>query len=154
MEIEIEENKNMNHHKIKLIVHPKTKYMAEKLINKWDDPLKNVKGYDDANNIYFIPIISILYIEVVEHHLFAYTKDNIFSLRYYSLKDFIHKQKLHNFCQINAQTIVNIDYIVSYSIDKDSRRKIILENNDKLIVNRSYKNQFESAIKRKNKVVK
>lgn len=154
MEIKIEEDKNMNHHQIKLVIHPQTRHIAEKMIDTLNDSLKNIKVYDDENNMYFIPVISIIYIEIIEHHLFAYTKDRIYGLHYYSLKDFIHKQKLHHFCQINAQTIVNIDYIVSYSIDEDSRRKIVLENNEKLIVNRSYKDQFESAMKRKKKVVK
>ena len=67
MEIKIEEDKNMNHHQIKLVIHPQTRHIAEKMIDTLNDSLKNIKVYDDENNMYFIPVISIIYIEIIEH---------------------------------------------------------------------------------------
>ena len=50
MEIKIEEDKNMNHHQIKLVIHPQTRHIAEKMIDTLNDSLKNIKVYDDENN--------------------------------------------------------------------------------------------------------
>lgn len=154
MEIKIEENTNMNHHQIKLVVHPRTKHIAKKAIDKLEETLESIPCYDEYNNMYFIPVISIIYIEIVDHHVYAYTHDQIYYLHCYSLKEFIKNDIFHHFCQINSQTAVNIDYVLTYHIDQDCRRKVFLENGEVLIVNRSYKDKFEKVMKKVRKIVK
>ncbi|UTY38154.1 LytTR family transcriptional regulator [Allocoprobacillus halotolerans] len=154
MKIRIEEDCGMNHHQMKLVIHPQIRHIAEKVIETMSASLESIHGYDEYNNMYFIPIVSIVYIETIDHKLYAYTKNQVYYLHFYSLKELMRKKFLPQFCQINAQTLVNTDYVCAYRIDENSRRKIILENGEILIVNRSYKNRFENVMNIKNKVVK
>lgn len=99
----------------------------------------NMMVYDDDHNMYILPLMYIYYIECVDNKTFIYTKNASFRSyqKFSSLKKCYHQI---GFRQINKNTIVNIHYIVSINIMADSRRMILLENDEHLIVNRNFRN--------------
>lgn len=99
----------------------------------------NMMVYDDEHNMYMLPMAQIYYIECVDNKTFIYTRNTSFrSYQHFSSLKKCYRQI--GFRQINKNTIVNIHYIVSVNIVADSRRLILLDNNEKLIVNRNFRN--------------
>ena len=83
------------------------------------------------NSFIKLDIISILYIEVIDHKLIIHTKNEDYSLRD-SLDNYIDKLKDYNFSLCNRCYLVNLKYvnkinkedcIVGGDIIKISRRK-------------------------------
>ena len=109
-----------------------------RIISLYDTRLK---AYDDQHNIFLIPIPLIYYIECVDNKVFIYTKDEVYRSheRFTELKNSYASEGL---IQINKNTLVNKIHIQSIQIEKECRRKLFLNNDESLIVNRKYSKQF------------
>ncbi|PWM58515.1 MAG: LytTR family transcriptional regulator [Dielma fastidiosa] len=109
-----------------------------KIISLYDTRLK---AYDDQHNMFLIPIPLIYYIECVDNKVFIYTKDEVYRSheRFTELKNSYASEGL---IQINKNTLVNKIHIQSIQIEKECRRKLFLNNDESLIVNRKYSKQF------------
>ena len=109
-----------------------------KIISLYDTRLK---AYDDQHNMFLIPIPLIYYIECVYNKVFIYTKDEVYRSheRFTELKNSYASEGL---IQINKNTLVNKIHIQSIQIEKECRRKLFLNNDESLIVNRKYSKQF------------
>lgn len=145
MKIKYSIDDSMNHNDILISYHSKNKDIVKLLIKLLQVHLGELDVYDEYHNHYMISIISIYYIEIIDHKTFIYTKDNVYrhqkNLTY--LKKILQK---YNFFQINVRTLVNKSHIVKYCVSEECRRKICLDNQEILIVNRHYKSEADKMI--------
>lgn len=92
-------------------------------------------------------VAEIYYLEIVDRHCFAYLNKEVYQLEL-NLKSFLEKYEDNGFVQIGKSTIVNIRYVDHIIPDINMRLNLVLENGEKLIVNRSYKKAFMDGLKR------
>ncbi len=89
----------------------------------------------------------IFYLEIVDRHCFAYLDKEVYQLEL-NLKSFLEKYEDIGFVQIGKSTIVNIRYVNHIIPDLNMRLNLVMENGEKLIVNRSYKKAFMDGLKK------
>ena len=111
-------------------------------INLSGDALYGINEKGDTEMVY---VSQILYIEAVDRDVFAYKASGVYRIRntLYELEDDL-KEKL--FVRISKSTIVNIKAVRSISPEDSRRVKLLLNNDEYLVVSRSYANGFKSAI--------
>ena len=80
---------------------------------------------------------------MVDQKFYAYTEKDVY--RIYCVKMERLKQRVqdYGFYQINVRTLVNIRHVKNYKIQRGSRRRIMLDNDDILISSRHYKPEFD-----------
>ncbi len=139
MKIIYDENDKMNHHELKLVYHPKNKKLAQLLLKQFTENLGEVELYDEFHNKYYIPILAIYYFETIIKSM-PIRKKMLY--RIYQNGSF-KKVQDYGFYQINVRTLVNIKHVKNYKIQRGSRRRIILDNDDILISSRHYKHGFD-----------
>lgn len=148
MKITCLEDKTMNHNEIRMVIHPKNRKVAKLLVNQIENKLGEMVVYDDYRNKYVISILSIYYIEMVDHKMFIYTEKDMYRL-FTSLAEIKGKLKGFGFLQINVRTLINSKHIKQYIIKEGCRRHIIMDNDDVLVSNRHFREEFDTMIKNK-----
>lgn len=143
MKISYDENEKMNHHEFKLVYHPKNKKLAKLLLKQFTESLGEIEAFDEYRNKYYIPVLSIYYFEIIEHKIYAYTESDVYRINCMNMEQLKAKVKDYGFYQINVRTLVNIKHVKNYKIQRGSRRRIILDNEDVLISSRHYKAEFD-----------
>lgn len=146
MKITYEENTKINHHEIRIVAHPKNKSLIHTIIKQIEDELGEIEVYDDMRNKYYIPIMSIYYIEMIDHRIFAYTNQDIYKLRFTSTSNLSKLLRPYGFYKVNVRTLVNKKYVIQYQKEKGCRRKLLLDNGEVLISSRRYKDEFDRMI--------
>lgn len=123
--------------------HPKNREQIKIILNALSKTREAITLYDDEHNAFLIPIITIYYFECIDRKVYAYTKNGIYRL-YELFSDLKTKYEALGIYQINKTTLLNIHHIQSYKITADCRRLVILDNNEKLIINRRYQNVLKN----------
>lgn len=90
---------------------------------------------------------SIYYLEVVDRKLFAYQEKEVWQLDY-SLKAFLARFEAGGFIQIGKSVAVNIYKVSHIKADLNMKLRLMLDNGETLILNRSYKKSFLDALHR------
>ena len=115
--------------------------------------LRYIEGICDDKKV-TVAIADIYYIETVDRKTFAYTKDSCIEIKE-ALKDFSDDYSDAGFARVSKSSIVNIYKIKKLQGDINMRVIIFLKNDEKLVMNRSYKKEFYEKLKkyqgRKNK---
>lgn len=88
---------------------------------------------------------SIYYLETVERKLFAYQEGDVYQLDY-SMKRFLDCFGKEGFVQISKNTIVNLYRVKQVKTDLNMRLKLLMENGEVIILNRTYKKNFLDAL--------
>lgn len=88
---------------------------------------------------------SIYYLEVVDRKLFACLEKEVCQLDY-SLKSFLDCFGTGGFVQTGKSTAVNIYKVAGVKADLNMRLRLIMNNGEILILNRSYKKTFLDAL--------
>ncbi len=132
MKITIETNQMIKETEIKIMCNSITQDI-EKIIstlNVFDKKL-TVKKNDE---IFFINISEVLYIETVDKKTFVYTNDNVYetTLKLYELEE------QFEFFRASKSCIINIKYIKSLKSDFDRKIRVTMDNDEKIIVSRQY----------------
>ena len=110
------------------------------VLDRLRDTLRYIEGtYEDRKVT--IALTDIFYIETVDRKTFAYTKDMCFEIKE-ALRDILEEYSNMGFARISKSSIVNIYKIKKLQGDINMRVIIFLKNDEKLIMNRSYKNEF------------
>ena len=110
------------------------------VLDRLRDTLRYIEGtYEDKKVT--IALTDIFYIEMVDRKTFAYTKDMSVEIKE-ALKDILEEYSKIGFVRISKSVIVNIYKIKKLQGDINMRVIIFLKNDEKLIMNRSYKNDF------------
>ena len=118
------------------IIDEETNAVLERL----RDTLRYIEGtYEDKKVT--IVLTDIFYIETVDRKTFAYTKDMCVEIKE-ALRDILEEFSKIGFVRISKSAIVNIYKIKKLQGDINMRVIIFLKNDEKLVMNRSYKNDF------------
>lgn len=93
---------------------------------------------------YFVQIESIYYIELVDKKTFIYTKEECYEspLWLYQIEEQLDQQ----FIRVNKSTILNMKYIKSLKADIGSRIIVYLDNQDQILVSRTYAKEFKKRL--------
>lgn len=143
MKIIYDENEHMNHHELKLVYHPKNKKLAQLLLKQFTENLGEVELYDEYHNKYYIPLLAIYYFEMIDQKFYAYTEKDVYRISCMKMELLKKRVQDYGFYQINVRTLVNIKHVKTYKIQRGSRRRIVLDNDDILISSRHYKPEFD-----------
>lgn len=90
---------------------------------------------------------SIYYLETVDRKLFAYQAGEVYQLDY-SMKHFLDCFGDNGFVQISKNTIVNLYRVKRVKADLNMRLKLVMDNDEVIILNRTYKKLFLEALYR------
>ncbi len=88
---------------------------------------------------------SIYYLETVERRLFAYRAEDVCQLDY-SMKSFLDCFRQEGFVQISKNTIVNLYRVKQVKTDFNMRLKLLMDNGEVIVLNRTYKKNFLDAL--------
>lgn len=88
---------------------------------------------------------SIYYLEMVDRKLFAYQAGEVYQLDY-SMKYFLDCFGADGFVQISKNTIVNLYRVKRVRTDLNMRLKLVLDNDEVIVLNRTYKKNFLDAL--------
>ena len=110
------------------------------VLERLRDTLRYIEGtYEDKKVT--IALTDIFYIETVDRKTFAYTKDMCIEIKE-ALRDILEEYSKIGFVRISKSAIVNVYKIKKLQGDINMRVIIFLKNDEKLVMNRSYKNDF------------
>lgn len=110
------------------------------VLDRLRDTLRYIEGMCDEKKV-TIALTDIFYMETVDRKTYAYTKDACVEIKE-TLRDIFEEYSGIGFARISKSTIVNIYKIKKLQGDLNMRVIIFLKNDEKLIMNRSYKNEF------------
>ena len=110
------------------------------VLERLRDTLRYIEGtYEDKKVT--IALTDIFYIETVDRKTFAYTKDMCVEIKE-ALRDILEEYSKIGFVRISKSAIVNIYKIKKLQGDINMSVIVFLKNGGKLVMNRSYKNEF------------
>lgn len=110
------------------------------VLDRLRDTLRYIEGTFEDKKV-TIALTDIFYIETVDRKTFAYTKDMCVEVKE-ALRDIIEEFSNIGFVRISKSAVVNIYKIKKLQGDINMRVIIYLKNDEKLIMNRSYRNDF------------
>lgn len=110
------------------------------VLNRLKATIRYIEGLSETGRI-TIPVTDIFYFETVDRKTFAYTSDSCFEVKE-ALKDIIEEYANAGFIRISKTTVVNIYKVKKLQGDLNMRVIIFMKNDEKLIMNRSYKAEF------------
>lgn len=114
------------------------------VLERLRDTLKYIEGTCEDRKV-TVAVSDIYYIETVDRKIFAYTKDMCVEVRE-ALRDIIGEYS--GFVRISKSSVVNVYKIKKLQGDINMRVIIYLKNDEKLIMNRSYKKEFYDTLNR------
>lgn len=88
---------------------------------------------------------SIYYLETVDRKLFAYQAEEVCQLDY-SMRRFLDCFGSGGFVQISKNTIVNLYRVKQVKTDLNMRLKLVMDNDEVIVLNRTYKKNFLDAL--------
>lgn len=97
------------------------------------------------NILYKLHPDSIYYLETVDRKLFAYQAKEVYQLEC-SMRHFLDSFAGNGFVQIGKSMIVNLYKVDQVKTDLNMRLKLLMDNGEILILNRTYKKSFLSAL--------
>ena len=110
------------------------------VLDRLRDTLRYVEGTSGDKKV-TIALPDIYYVETVDRKTFAYAKDACIEIKE-ALRDVLEEYSGAGFARISKSAVVNIYKIKKLQGDVNMRVIIYLKNDEKLIMNRSYKNEF------------
>ena len=110
------------------------------VLDRLRDTLRYIEGVFEDKRV-TIAVTDIYYIETVDRKTFAYTKDMCVEIKE-ALRDIIEEFAKVGFVRISKSSVVNIYKIKKLQGDLNMRVIIFLKNDEKLVMNRSYRTEF------------
>ena len=110
------------------------------VLDRLRDTLRYIEGSFEDKRV-TIAVTDIFYIETVDRKTFAYTKDMCVEIKE-ALRDIIEEFANVGFVRISKSSVVNIYKIKKLQGDLNMRVIIYLKNDEKLVMNRSYRTEF------------
>ena len=110
------------------------------VLDRLRDTLRYIEGTVDEKKV-TVAVTDIFYFETVDRKTFAYTKDLCIEVKD-ALRDIIEEYSKIGFVRVSKSSVVNIYKIKKLQGDLNMRVIIFLKNDEKLIMNRSYKKEF------------
>lgn len=104
----------------------------------------SIMGKKD-NVLYKLHPGSIYYLEVVDRKLFAYQEKEVYQVEC-SMRHFLDGFSENGFVQIGKSMIVNLYKVNQVKTDLNMRLRLLMDNGEILILNRTYKKSFLGAL--------
>lgn len=89
----------------------------------------------------------VYYCEIVDRKCYAYLKDEVWNLEE-GLAELTERYEMHGFVRISKSMVVNIHKVKQIEADFNMRMKLILLNEETIVMSRSYRNDFFGKLKR------
>lgn len=110
------------------------------IIKQLKEGPRYIEGSCDGKK-FTVALQDVYYMETVDRKTFAYTGDMCIEIRE-ALRDIIDEFSDAGFVRISKSAIVNIHKVKRLQGDLNMRVLIYLKNDERLIMNRSYRNEF------------
>lgn len=92
-----------------------------------------------------LSVDEVYYIDTVDKKTFAYLKDKIYQIQG-SLSFLEASLGDYGFCRINKSNIVNIHRIEKVKSELNMRMKVVLDNQEELLISRYYRKIFQNYL--------
>ncbi len=116
------------------------------LLNFLDTDKKIIGKNSDSEREVIFTSSDVYYFEMVDRKCFAYLEKSIFVVEL-SLQNIIERFSSDGFIRISKSMIVNVFKIKYIKSDINMKVNAVLENNEIVIVNRTYKREFYKQIR-------
>lgn len=126
-------------------VHYREETEKIRIIRGFFSSFQSITGKKE-NKLYKLYPGSIYYLEVVERKLFAYQEKDVCQLEY-SMRHFLECFGDQGFVQIGKSMLVNLYKIECVKADLNMRLRLIMDNGEVLVLNRTYKKTFLEALR-------
>jgi DNA-binding LytR/AlgR family response regulator len=103
-----------------------------------------IKAFLDDRS-YLINLNDIYYFEIVDNKIFAYKEKKVFEIRN-TIAELINSYKKYDFIRISKQVVVNMTKIKQLKTELNGRIRIILDNDEALIISRHYAYSFRKKL--------
>jgi len=114
------------------------------LLGQIEDADKALVAYAEEE-IYRIKPSDVYYIEAIDKKIFLYCENVVYESKQ-KLYEFEEMLNLTAFMRISRSAIVNISKVKSMSVALYGRLEVILKNDERVIVTRSYVDAFRSRL--------
>ena len=88
----------------------------------------------------------IYYIEIVDRKCYAYLKKEVWQLEE-GLSELTDRYEMHGFVRVSKSMVVNIYKVKEIKADFNMRMNLVLLNEETIVMNRSYRNDFFKKLK-------
>lgn len=115
------------------------------LIRNFFSSLQSIVGRK-GNEMHKIYPGSIYYLEVVDRKLFAYQEKEVYQLEY-SLGQFLDCFAEYGFVRIGKSMAANLYKVGQVKADLNMHLRLLMDNGEVLVLNRTYKKEFMDALR-------
>lgn len=98
-----------------------------------------------GNDIYFLDVSKVIYIESVDRKTFIYTKESVYESDF-KLYELEQQLESCGFFRASKSCLLQLKYIRSMRADLNRRIKVTLENGEQIIVSRQYAEQLKERL--------
>lgn len=116
----------------------------EKLCQLLEGSKPQLYGLEDGEQI-LLTLEEIYYIDTVDKKTFAYLKKQVYQI-HGSLSFLESALSDHGFCRISKANIVNIQHIKRVKSEPNMRLKVVLKNQEELVISRYYRKAFQNYL--------
>lgn len=88
----------------------------------------------------------IYYCEIVDRKCYAYLKEEVYNLEE-GLAELTERYEMHGFVRISKSMVVNLYKVKQIEADFNMRTKLILLNEETIVMSRSYRDDFFRKLK-------
>ena len=101
-------------------------------------------GYTQNNERMSVRVEDILYFEIVDGIVFAYTVDNVYEIkgRLYQVEEKVSKRTI---CRASKTMLVNVEHIISVRTALNGRLYARMENGEEILITRRYAKEIEDC---------
>lgn len=118
----------------------------EKVRQLLEDSVPQLFGLEDGEQV-LLSLEEIFYIDTVDKKTFAYLREQVYQIQG-SLTFLESALSKHGFCRISKANIVNIQQIERVKSEANMRLKVVLNNQEELVISRYYRKSFQNYLKK------
>ncbi|HCM86069.1 MULTISPECIES: LytTR family DNA-binding domain-containing protein [Enterococcus] len=118
----------------------------EKVRQLLEDSVPQLFGLEDGEQV-LLSLEEIFYIDTVDKKTFAYLREQVYQIQG-SLTFLESALSKHGFCRISKANIVNIQQIERVKSEANMRLKVVLNNQEELVISRYYRKIFQNYLKK------
>lgn len=118
----------------------------EKVRQLLEDSVPQLFGLEDGEQV-LLSLEEIFYIDTVDKKTFAYLREQVYQIQG-SLTFLESALSKHGFCRISKANIVNIQQIERVKSEANMRLKVVLNNQEELVISRYYRKFFQNYLKK------
>ena len=106
----------------------------------------NVLMGREENESRLIKPEEVYYCEIVDRKCYAYLKEEVWKLEE-GLADLVERYEMYGFVRISKSMVVNIHKVKQIEADLNMRMKLVLFNEETIVMNRNYRSEFFKKLK-------